>query len=382
MFKTHGGLFPHDPKLADALTLLPEDKKGLVDKSGGLEKFLLMSPQFKSHGELICLFEDSQVIAASIDSVGSGSSNGLSPDSDIGMGTKKKKSSKKSKIPSPPSVEAELSKYVSEVDKTKTYGEELSSGVNSATNSPRLLSPVLSAKTRSRPGSASSGKNSTNDNGKSDPPPQRKSGNGKKDKTKTVPKDEEKLGSSSVKVRTINTKHATLTIMNGLEPGLSEEILMSEWERQVAKVKSEFVTGDRRKEKWGEQKPVLPANLVSVAEQKPVLPANMVSVAVDARPLMTDKWVMTDQITPVENFKDRYEIVLKEKADLQEKLERSEDQRFKMQRDHRREVEKVQRQSKGEAKEVSESYVTKQWTSFRVVQKCDFLQCLWLLSSN
>ncbi len=338
MFKNHGGLFPNDPKLTSALTLLPEDKRGLIDKSGGLKKFLLASSQFKSHGELICLFEDSHIIAASIDSVGSGSSNGLSPESDTGIISKTKKASKKSKKQI---VEEELPKYTREVDKTKTYGEELPSDVNSTTNSPRMLSPVLSTKVRSRPGSASSstGKSSTEDNGRFDPF-QQKSGNGKRDKIKSLPVKDDKYALGSVKHSSITSDHSA---MNGLITGLSEEILMSEWDQQIAKFKSsELVTGGGRKETWDEQKHVFSANLISVA--------------VNACPQVTDRWVMTDQIPPVENFKDRYEIVLNEKADLQEKLERSEDQRFKMQRDHRRELEKVQRQSKAEAKEVSRSH--------------------------
>ena len=70
--------------------------------------------------------------------------------------------------------------------------------------------------------------------------------------------------------------------------------------------------------------------------------------------LTTDQWVMTDPVPPMESFKDRYELVVKEKGDLQARLEESEDRMFKMQRDHRREVEKVQRQRRQEAKEVSE----------------------------
>ena len=68
--------------------------------------------------------------------------------------------------------------------------------------------------------------------------------------------------------------------------------------------------------------------------------------------LKADKWVMTDTIPPVESFKDRYEAALKEKKDLQEKLERSEDQRFKLQKTHKREVEQLLKQAKHETREV------------------------------
>ena len=348
MFKSHGGLLPNDQKLIDALNLLPEDKKGLIDKAGGLENFLLMSPQFKSHGELICLIEDARVIAASIDSVASSSGSGLSPDSDAGKNTKKIKISKKigKNGHSQSSTEGELSKF-EVTDKTKIYGEELSSGGNSSSNSPlispRVLSPVMPTTTRSRPSSASSTRSSTGDSGKSDHPPS-KSGKGKKSKEEKIKivkhedKESKKTLGLAKQPSITTTKHSTSKKVNGIKTGSSEEKLMSEWNRQVEKVKSELVTGGGRKESWGEQKPVLPVNLVSVA--------------VDVRPLVMDKWVMTDQIAPVENFKDRFEIVLKEKTDLQVKLEGSEDQRFKMQRDHKRELERVQKQSKAEAKEV------------------------------
>ena len=68
--------------------------------------------------------------------------------------------------------------------------------------------------------------------------------------------------------------------------------------------------------------------------------------------LLADKWVMTDTIPPVENYKERYDGVVKEKKDLQEKLERSEDQRFKLQKTHKREIEQLVRQTKQEVNEV------------------------------
>ena len=64
------------------------------------------------------------------------------------------------------------------------------------------------------------------------------------------------------------------------------------------------------------------------------------------------KFVQTDPLPSVENFKERYERVLKEKKDLQVKLERSEDQKFKMQRDHKREVDKLEKKYYTEARKV------------------------------
>lgn len=68
--------------------------------------------------------------------------------------------------------------------------------------------------------------------------------------------------------------------------------------------------------------------------------------------LTTDQWVMTDPIPPVESYKERYEEALREKSDLQVKLESSGDRMYKLQKEHRREVEKVQQQSRKEASEV------------------------------
>ncbi len=71
-------------------------------------------------------------------------------------------------------------------------------------------------------------------------------------------------------------------------------------------------------------------------------------VQTDPPALLTDKWVMTDTLPPVESFKERYESLFREKKDLQQKLERSEDQRYKLHKTHKREVE----QTRLEVKEV------------------------------
>ena len=65
-----------------------------------------------------------------------------------------------------------------------------------------------------------------------------------------------------------------------------------------------------------------------------------------------DAWVMTDPSPFSENFKERYEMVLREKIDLRAKLEESEDHRFKLQRDHKREIERLTKTIRQEAKEV------------------------------
>ena len=67
---------------------------------------------------------------------------------------------------------------------------------------------------------------------------------------------------------------------------------------------------------------------------------------------MSDQWMMTDPIPLSENFKERYEMVLREKIDLRAKLEESEDRRYKMQKDHKREQEKMTKTIRAEAREV------------------------------
>lgn len=67
---------------------------------------------------------------------------------------------------------------------------------------------------------------------------------------------------------------------------------------------------------------------------------------------MSEHWVMTEPISISENFKERYEMVLSEKIDLRAKLEESEDWRFKLQRDHKRDLERLSKTVRNEAKEV------------------------------
>ena len=73
------------------------------------------------------------------------------------------------------------------------------------------------------------------------------------------------------------------------------------------------------------------------------------------RVLVSERWVMTDPLPPVESFKERYESVLHEKIDLRAKLEESEDRRFKLQRDHKRELDRLNKTLRQEAKEVRQS---------------------------
>ena len=70
------------------------------------------------------------------------------------------------------------------------------------------------------------------------------------------------------------------------------------------------------------------------------------------RVCVSDRWVMTDPAPLSENFKERYEMVLREKIDLRAKLEESEDRRFKMQRDHKIELERLGEILRDEATQV------------------------------
>ena len=102
-------------------------------------KFLLRSPTFKYHGNVICLSEDAPVIAASINS-GSNSSSNTSPSSSSSVTDSVAK-------PNPTSLSTLISEH--QVDNleslkfdeggmktSKTYGEELASGVDSPSQSP------------------------------------------------------------------------------------------------------------------------------------------------------------------------------------------------------------------------------------------------------
>ena len=78
-----------------------------------------------------------------------------------------------------------------------------------------------------------------------------------------------------------------------------------------------------------------------------------VSVGSQTQILLADRGTVTDPIPPVENFRDRYEKTYRDKKDLQGKLERSEDTRFKMQKEHKRELGKLEKRYKQESRDVS-----------------------------
>ncbi len=90
----------------------------------------------------------------------------------------------------------------------------------------------------------------------------------------------------------------------------------------------------------------------------PVKPVQVAMTNVEVQteaPLVTDKWVMTDhpQHQVTENFKEKFDQIKKEKKDLQGKLETSEDQKFKMQKNHKRELDNMAKKTRKEVTEVS-----------------------------
>lgn len=67
---------------------------------------------------------------------------------------------------------------------------------------------------------------------------------------------------------------------------------------------------------------------------------------------MRENSCMTDPLPITDSYKERYEMALREKIDLRAKLEESEDSRFKLQRDHKREQERMNKIIRQEAKQV------------------------------
>ena len=117
-------------------------------------------------------------------------------------------------------------------------------------------------------------------------------------------------------------------------------------------------TQKKSKKNSKKQKIAKDSTEISTAQSISYRPVECYSAMVQTdAPLLRDKWVMTDLVPPVESFKERYESALKEKKDLQVKLERSEDERFKMQKTHKREMEQQLKQTKQEAKEVQTLFI-------------------------
>ena len=271
-----------------------------------------MDPSFKSLGELICLCEDAPAITASINSMedSGGAENGWS---DVGRKSKRKKGKN--------SYDADMrGKSERSTDYDRANNVDESSNVNS--NSP-LFSPSQ-GKPSYPPGSASSQK--SEGNLKSDPLP----------RPKLESTRNKENGIANIQSRERNNSPDNFKL-SGKHPVINDKELPKDFKG----TKTELVCGGQ-KEPWKEPKPVIVLK----------------EVGVSACPRMVNKKVMVDLIQPVESFRDRYEIALKEKEDLQSRLERSEDQKYKMQRDHRREMERTQKQSRAEAKEVSHMTIT------------------------
>ena len=268
IFKTHGPLKPSDATLSESLSLLPEGKKQLISDAGGIETFLLQSSTFCSHEGLICLSEDSALVADSITH----------------------RSSSASSEPPPLPLDERLAQ------------DKSSSSSTASGTSPRDTptdSPHTQKKTVDKPVKT-----------------------GKKNKTKAS-----KTGSG--------TNNNSSSSSSGKTPvalaGSSKVGKVENGATLLQASEAVFETTDR---------------------------SGPVHRAVQTeRVLVSEHWVMTDPIPVTENFKERYEMVLREKIDLRAKLEESEDHRFKLQRDHKREMEKLNKTVRHEAKEVGCGWV-------------------------
>ena len=254
IFKTHGPLKPTDPKLSESLSLLPDEKKQLIDSAGGIHTFLLRSPSFRSHEGLICLSEDVTVVAASINS-GSSSSSSSSVTSTSPLASKT------------------ACKEHSATDHQGGDGDVTSSV------------PVLDE-------SSNGGSPSPRDSPVDSPHVQKKSS--------------EKLNKAPKRSRSKPSRTGVAVAVGG-----------------------------SRVDRVGSEASILNRGLEEAAHKgKQASGKVVVHRAVQTeRVLMTDKWIMTEPIPVVESFKERYEMVLREKIDLRAKLEECEDRRFKVQRE-------------------------------------------------
>ena len=293
IFKTHGPLKPSDPTLSESLSLLPEEKKMFIGEAGGIQTFLLRSPLFCFHEGLICLSEDSPVVADSI--------------------TLQASSSSSTSISEPPPL-------LPTAPDEETTHEPDRSGSSSTTSgsSPRdtpTESPQVPKKTTAdKPNRPTRDKKSTKTTNKN-----YSSGNETANAGPPSPSDNTRVPTGSAP-------------QNSIAVGSSRVDKTEPTNGTISEPKS----GDENNEVIYQG-----SSLVHRAIQT-------------ERVLMSEQWVMTDPIPLSENFKERYEMVLREKIDLRAKLEEIEDRRFKMQRDHKREMEKMSKALRAEAKEVRE----------------------------
>ena len=309
IFKTHGPLLPTDTRLTDSLTFLPEEKTRLIESFGGLKTFLLGSPLFVLKEDTICLVENAPVTSLSLDSKCKELSKDATMDGDRSGTINDDLRVTNCEEPARETSSPVSFRMLSAMDSPNTYHKA------------RVTQPKLA-----------------NKHGACFVGTTKLSSIGSKEKQKS--QQHTQKNSSSLRLAddildgsSFGSEHSPKTSTRVSNEG---DILGQFFEQAVV-VGSPVVTNDSNR------------NLKGIAEGFDVRVS--VSVQTDV-PLVTDKWVMTDPLPPVENFREGYEKVSKEKNDLQVKLERSEDQRFKMQRDHKRDVEKLKRKYLNEAKEV------------------------------
>ena len=481
ILKSFGPLKATDSRLTEPLSFLPEEKSQLIALSGGLEKFLLGSPLFVAHGDLICLAEDAPIVKDSISQSSSATSSSSSLGSDltntqkdtsrvqvssvvasdvqVGSQTVTKNSHGSGRhTPShstadrQPSLSSLIDSHQQEtlsgglkfdndmkLNPTKTYGVELGSSLNSPSNSPldspRMMSPTdhvnLNTNKNSGTGSGKQQKLGAMAHGLTKRPD---SAGERREKENIQPKDATSSSSSSssssskgqqqqstkmvlssssgraigherYKKKERQTSRGSESRDSGREEG-SEKLSSSSSERLLSAasdsgelgVLGEFFghatassgggtgngAGSRSGSGSGSQGDETTSTSASAlansklfraaisgasttsaekeasADEKGATKITTSSVSVETREAFAQtlrlktgvKFVQTDPLPSVENFKDRYEKVLKEKKDLQVKLERSEDQKFKMQRDHKREIDKLEKKYYTEARKV------------------------------
>ena len=163
VLKERGPLDTKEQTLQDALNFLPDESKAVIEKRGGLIKFLKLSPNIDTHGSLVCLKEDSRAVMESMhlgngyrDSKGKvSSSNGRKT-----WAEKVKNSSRQADASSPVSCETEDadmfgSMFVSlpETPGVSTDGGEVSKAVDMLSQPEPESSLAALFDTDSQPGS-------------------------------------------------------------------------------------------------------------------------------------------------------------------------------------------------------------------------------------
>lgn len=373
--RTHGPLDPTDIKITEPLSYLPEDKKDKLFEAGGIAQLLVKSGQFIMDGNCICPIEEVGLASASWNISGRKRNTGATANAwGLNTGTQQRET----------------------VDRDKAAGEGGGGGFGLHRSSPNgLVPPGSRVEHLSGIKPARQQQSEVAESGKwevSKPKTNVKEKKKKKEKNLAAEKgcvaqhnkgawssgNVSKKGHVDAKVNasgemlggrdlfsptsstssisssggsaadTMGQPSSASSRQNSSRPqSNSHSRSQSKSLEPRSESQSTYSASDSRQSRYSSEPK-------SDSDSRCAAPkAAMVSTMMQTESILsTDKWVMTEPLPPVDTYRERYENVLKEKEDLQVKLQSSEDQKYKLQKSHKRELEEVIKQSKLDTKKV------------------------------